>query len=310
MKSQWLFAIALAAIPSAFGAGSALPGTVNYVQGQVTLNGRTVSAVQNGSTTLAVGQTLSVGTGKAEILLTPGTFLRIGNGGAVRMVSSDLSDPQVEVVNGEAMVEVDYKPKMARLNVMERGADTQILKEGLYKFDAEQGSVEVIDGKASVAENGHSKDLGKGKELLLANADLKPVSVDTKSEDELYRWSSVRDGYLAQANEASARNVYVDGAFGPAWGPGWGLGWYWNPYYGTYAWLPGDGYFWSPFGYPFFSPAYIVYAPVVRFRGYPGGVGRVGGAAFVGGRVGAIAAAPRFSGGGVAGARMGGGGRR
>jgi hypothetical protein len=305
MKFKWLVAMALAAVPGAFAAGNALPGTVNYIQGQVTINGSPVAPVQSGSTTLAAGQTLSVGSGKAEILLTPGTFLRVGNGGEIRMVSSDLTDPQVEVIHGEAMVEVDYKPKMARMDVMERGADTQLLKEGLYKFDAEQGSVEVIDGKAAVAENGHSKEIGKGKEMMLASASLKPVSFDTKNEDDLYRWSSVRDSYLAQANYASAENAYVNGD--------WGLGWDWNPYYGTYAWLPGDGYFWSPFGYPFFSPAYMMYAPGIRAYGYRGlgragegtavlAGGRIGGVAA--GRVSGIAAAPRFSGGG----RMGGGG--
>lgn len=316
MKSKWLMVLVLAAVPSVFAAGDVLPGTVNYIQGQVTINGRAVAASQVGSTTVMTGQTLTVGTGKAEILLTPGTFLRVGNGGAVRMVSSDLADPQIEVVHGEAMVEVDYKPKAARMDVMERGADTQLLKEGLYKFDAERGSVEVIEGKASVAENGRSKDIGKGKELMLANASLKPVNFDVKNEDDLYRWSSVRDSYLAQANYATAENMYVNGG----WGPGWGLGWDWNPYYGTYAWLPYDGFFWSPFGYPFFSPGYVVYAPRIRAYGYGGFGGRPGpgAAAFAGGRVGGfaagrvggIAAAPRMSAGGFGGGRMGGGGRR
>jgi hypothetical protein len=304
MSSKWLLSMALVVIPGAWAAGGALPGTVNYVEGQVTVNGNPVAGVQNGSTAILAGQSLSVGTGKAEILLSPGTFLRVGSGSEIRMVSVDLSDPQAEVVHGEAVLEVDFKPKMARMNIMERGADTQILKEGLYRFDAEKGTVEVIDGKASVAENGHSKEIGKGKELVLTGDTLKATSFDAKSEDELYRWSSVRDSYLAQASEASARTVYVDGGWGPGFGMGWGLGWYWNPYYATYAWLPGDGYFWSPFGYPFFSPGYVVYAPGIRFRGYPGGVG----AAFVGGRVGSVAAAPRFSGGMAAG-RMGGGRR-
>lgn len=330
MKTKWLVAMVLAAVPSAFAAGMALPGTVNYIEGQVTINGRPMTSVQNGSTALAPGQILSVGTGKAEILLTPGTFLRAGNGSDIRMVLTDLADPQVEVVHGEAMIEVDDKPKMARLDVMEHGADTQLLKEGLYEFNADRGTVQVMDGKAEVAENGHSKEIGKGKELLLANASLKPVSFSAKNEDALYRWSSVRDSYLAQANYASAQNIYVEDGGGPGWGwgPGWGLGWYWNPYYATYAWLPGDGYFWSPFGYPFFSPGYAIYAPAIRrgygYRGFghagPGTAlagGRVGGLAA--GRVGGMAAAPRFSGGGfgggrmsggMAGGRMGGGGRR
>ncbi len=266
MKTKWVVGLALAIVPGVLVAGTtAVPGTVNYVEGQVTVNGKALSSVQNGSAVVAAGQTLSVANGKAEILLTPGSFLRVGNGAAVRMVSTDLADPQVEIARGEALIEINYKPKAERLDVREAGADTVLLKEGLYRFNADQKSVQVIDGKASIDENGHSKDIGKGKELALASATLKPASFNSQSsEDELYRWSSVRDGYLAQASEATARNVYVDGGYGYGYGPGWGLGWAWNPYYGTYAWLPYDGYFWSPFGYPFFAPSYITYAPIIR----------------------------------------------
>jgi hypothetical protein len=72
----------------------------------------------------------------------------------------------------------------------------------------------------------------------------------------------VRAQYLAEANQSTARTVYVSG------GGWWGPGWYWNPYFAMYSWLPGDGFFWSPFGYPFFSPRYVVYAPAItRFYG-------------------------------------------
>lgn len=287
---------------------TALPGTVNYIEGQVTVDGKPMTARQDGTVTLETQQILAVSTGKAEVLLSPGTFLRVGDGGQIRMISPELSNPRVEVLHGEVMVEVDYKPKAARLDIMEQKADTQLLKEGLYEFNADRGIVQVIDGKADVAENGHSKDIGKGKELVLTNAQLKPVSFNAKSEDDLYRWSDVRASYLAQANEASAQNVFVNGGLGYGWGWGWGPGWMWNPYYGMYSWLPVDGFFWSPFGYPFFSPGYVRYAPVIG-RFYPGGV-RAAGPGFIGGRVGSVAAAPRFSGGAAAAGRAGGGGGR
>ena len=217
------------------------------------------------------------------------------------------------MIHGEAMIEVDYKPKAGHMDVMEGGADTQLLKEGLYKFDAERGSVEVIEGKASVAENGHSKDIGKGKELMLANTALKPVSVDTKKEDDLYRWSSVRDGYLAQANYATAENMYVDGG----WGPGWGLGWVLESILRNvcrgYRVTASSG---ARSAIRSSRQVTLVYAPRIRAYGYGGFGGRPGpAAAFAGGRVGGvaagrvggIAAAPRMSGGG---GRVGGGGRR
>ena len=264
MKAQWWLALALVMIPSAQAARTALPGTVNYIEGKVSIDGNQLATQQDGSSALRSDQILDVGSGKAEVLLSPGAYLRVGNNSEVRMVSPSLADPRVEVVRGEAMLEVDYKPKQARLEVMERGASAQILKEGLYKFDADEGKVAVIDGKVSVQDNGQSKEIGKGKELVVTGGPLKPVSFDRKAEDDLYRWSDVRASYLAQANEASARTVYVNGG----WGYGWGPGWFWNPYFATYSWLPGDGFFYSPFGYPFYSPSYVIYA---RPRFYAGG---------------------------------------
>ena len=73
---------------------------------------------QDGTAALSANQTLSVGTGKAEVLLSPGTFVRVGNNSEIRMVSPTLANGSFEVVRGEAMVEVDYKPKLARLDVM------------------------------------------------------------------------------------------------------------------------------------------------------------------------------------------------
>lgn len=252
-------------IPQAQAARTAIPGTVNYVEGQVSIGNTSLNPRQAGDATLGTDQILSVSRGKAEILLSPGVFIRVGSNSQLRMVSPELVDPQVELLQGEAMVEVDQKMKQASLNVLQRGANISLLKEGLYKFDADEGKVQVIDGKASVSDNGQSKEIGKGKEIVLNGGPLKAEKFDRKSEDDLYRWSDVRSGYLAQANEASARTVYVNG-FG-----GWGSGWYWNPYFSTFSWLPGDGYFFSPFGYAFYSPRYIGYAPSIGRGFYPRG---------------------------------------
>ncbi len=278
MKTQWSLKVAgvvgaalgMSLVPQAQAARTAIPGTVNYIEGKVSIDGGQLNTQQAGDALLHTDQILSVDAGKAEVLLSPGVFMRVGSNSQVRMVSANLVDPRVEVLRGEAMVEVDQKLKQAHLDVLERGSDTALLKEGLYKFDADEAKVEVIDGKVSVNDNGQTKEIGKGKEVVLNGAPLKAESFDRKSEDELYRWSEVRSGYLAQASEATARTVYVNGM------GGWGSGWYWNPYFSTFSWLPGDGYFFSPFGYPFYSPRYVVYAPGFSGRGfYPRGGGVV-----------------------------------
>ncbi len=282
---------------------TAAPGTLNYFEGQVSIDGNAVNRNQAGYAQVQPNETLSTGVGKAEVLLSPGVFVRVGNNSGIRLVSADLAAPQVEVVGGEAMVEVDLKLKDARIDVLERGADASIQKEGLYRFDAEGTRIAVIDGKLAVTENGKSRELGRGKEVNLTAPKLEAVSFDPKVEDDLYRWSSVRAGYLAEANAATAHTINAGyGAGYGEYGPFTGTGWYWNPYFGFYSWLPGDGFFYSPFGYPFFSPRYALFAPRFGY-GYRGRYLARGGFAGRG-----VAMAPRgFGGGGFHG---GGGGRR
>src|SRR6185312_8871991 len=258
-KSRSLTYAALLALSGAAALGAqtvqtAVPGTINYVEGQASIDGRSLSAKLDRNTRLAPDQTLSTKDGKVEMLLSPGVFVRQGSNSEIRLVSDRLVNPAIDVIRGDAIVEVDQKLKDARIDVLEHGATASLLKAGLYRFDSDQNRVAVIDGKVRVSQDGQSKEFGRGKQVAVNGEPLKTVSFDRKAEDDLYRWSSVRSGYLAQANEATARNIYL------GYGPYWGAGWYWNPAFGAWSWLPGDGFFYSPFGYPFYSPGYAVYA--------------------------------------------------
>ena len=289
---------------------AALPGTLNYFEGQVSINGQVINRNQVGYAGMLPNETLSTGIGKAEVLLTPGVFVRVGNNSVIRLVSADIAEPQVEVVRGEAMVEVDFAPKDARIGVLEHGAEASIQKVGLYRFNSDTGQVAVIDGKLNVSENGQSKELGKGREVNLMAPKLKAVSFDPKVEDDLYRWSSVRAGYLAEANASMAQTFHA--GYGYGYGPYAGAGWYWDPYFDFYSWLPGDGFFYGPFGYPFFSPGYAMFAPRFGY-GFRGGYGYGRGGYLARGGFGGrgVAMAPRaggFSGGGFHGGGFGGGG--
>src|ERR1700682_4068867 len=161
MRKRWFlksvallaFSGASSVLLSAQTVRTALPGTVNYVEGQVSIDGKTLNAKQDGNSVLEANQTLSTGNGKAEMLLSPGVFVRTGNDSEIRMVSPELVDPTIEVVRGEVMVEVDQKSKDAQIGVLEHNATASILKQGLYEFNSDQGKIEVIDGKMKVTEN-------------------------------------------------------------------------------------------------------------------------------------------------------------
>src|SRR5579863_1470326 len=143
------------------------PGAVNYIEGQVSLNGQSVTARQVGSLQVTPGQVLETGNGKAEMLLTPGVFLRLSDRSAVRMVSPSIIDTRVELMRGEAMVEAAQVERENHLAILDHGASALIGKRGIYEFRADVPAVMVFDGEAHVQQADRTIDVGKGKELLL-----------------------------------------------------------------------------------------------------------------------------------------------
>jgi len=250
-------------------AAIARPGMVNYVEGNVTLNGQVLGRNSIGTAEVGPGQILETGAGKAEMLLTPGAFLRIGDNSAVKMITPSLIDTQVELERGQANVEVDQIAKENRLQIVTGGITTTLEKNGVYQFDATQPRLAVYDGEAVVRIGDRTVEVKKGKELLLVASATKPKprSFDRNQTGELYAWSKLRSEYDAEASQASAQTIFVNNM-------GWyGAGWYWNPWFDGWAFIPAYG-FYGPFGYGFFPPAYFAYGrPFYGGWGYRGRVG-------------------------------------
>lgn len=264
----------LAAILSApaWAANPALPGTLNYVEGKAAIGDQTLDSKSIGSVDLQTGQTLTTEAGRAEVLLTPGVFFRLGDNSAATMVSPNLTDTEIALNQGQAMVEVDDIHKDTLLRVQENGAATQLLKTGIYDFDASSGAVRVFKGEALVQDGDREVKVKGGHEFIVENANpsgkLKTTKFDKQAYEEtnLYRFSDLRSKYLADANMQAAGYYYPGGPWG--WS---GAGWYWDPWFWGYTWLPGNGFFLSPFGWDFYSPFWFGYG----YGGYPywGGYG-------------------------------------
>ncbi|HEY6488101.1 MAG: FecR domain-containing protein [Terracidiphilus sp.] len=248
-------ALAIAAIvlaPAAFGANVARPGTVNYVEGAASLDGQQVSDKSVGDVDLNPGQELTTAQGKAEILLTPGVFLRLDDNSTVKMISPDLTHTQVELEHGRAGIEVDEVHPENNLDIEDAGVTTQLLKNGYYEFNADQPTAMVFDGKAAVEiGDGKYKVVKSHHELaLVAGPNDKPLVKEkpagfdvNAARDDLYNWNSLRSQYLAEANNQIAGEY--------AGGPGFVPGWYWDPSMWDYTFI-GGGPFYSPFGWGFY----------------------------------------------------------
>lgn len=254
------------------------PGTVNYVEGAVTLDGQPLSSSAVGSKVMQPGEVLSTSNGRAEILLTPGVFLRVGHNSAVQMVTPELMKTQVRVTNGRVSVEVDSLYKQNNIEIAQDGVMTRLERQGLYEFNANDGLVRTYQGRAMVFGSGtRPVKVGTSHELTLpvtpaAGGDAPVGMQELKSRhfdrnraedgDPLMAWSRLRSHYLSQAN---AQLAYEYAGY-----PGFVPGWYWNPWGVGYTWLPGNGMFWNPFGWGFYSPIWMSYG---YYNPYYGGYG-------------------------------------
>jgi hypothetical protein len=252
-----LLLTALLSAAPAWATETARPGSLNYVEGQVSVANQPADAKSIGSVELEPGQILATGAGKAELLLTPGVFFRVGDNSSARMISPNLTDTEVELLHGNALVEVTDLYRENDLRVIEDGKSTQLVKNGLYDFDADHDQLRVFDGQAVIQDGNKQVKVKGGHEVSFNDEPLKSQKFDKKSfeSSDLYRWTSLRSSYLAEANVDAAR-TYVVG------GPGWfGDGWYWDPWFSAYTFIPGDGIFYSPFGWGYYSPGFVWGAP-------------------------------------------------
>jgi hypothetical protein len=248
------------------------PGTLNYVEGQVSIDGVALTSRAVGTTILQPGQSIVTRVGRAELLLTPGIYVRLGANSSVKMVSPDIIHTEVALQSGKADVEVDNIYKENDILVDQGDAQVRLLKTGLYAFNIPKATVRVFDGEARVVPIGNADDVKpitvKSSHKLVLNGELgKPVHFQKEgSQDGLYAWSSLRSEYLGEANEnVASEYADVDG-FSP--------GWFWDPAFAGYTWLPGDGMLFSPFGFGFYSPYYMNGGGFIYGRGgygYGGG---------------------------------------
>ena len=253
-----LLPVFLLAIPGLRGQEviSAHSGMVNFVEGQVRIAGHEVKLDGGVFPDVKVGQTLTTEAGFAEVLLTPGVFLRLDHNSSFRMLSNKLTDTQVEILSGSALLEANEILKDNRIVVRMGDSDTALVKRGLYHFNAEAGQVRTFDGKAQVSAGDKSTEL-KGGRTLLVDSSLSADKFDKKkSKGELYAWSQQRDYRLELANISAARGLNRHSLTTSMWA--------WDPWLTTFTYMPRSGYGYSPFGFSWYSPAtvWVVFQPV------------------------------------------------
>src|SRR4026207_928012 len=102
MKSMWLVvlvAVLLASFPvSAQPVISAKSGMVNYIEGRVYLADKPLELQPAHSPEVKGNSVRRTGEGRAEVLLTPGVVLRMGENTSFKMLTNRLIDTRLELL--------------------------------------------------------------------------------------------------------------------------------------------------------------------------------------------------------------------
>ncbi len=241
---------------------SAKAGVIHYTEGEVMVNDQAIVMKTSKFIDVKNKEVLRTGEGRAELLLAPGSFLRLSEKSAVRMESNSIMATRLTMLEGTALVEVLELQKTASLEFMVGDDTISIRKPGLYRLEMDSPAISVYQGEVAVNVKDELVRIGEGKWMSLTGDHLVARFDKKLKTDELVQWADTRAATLAMANIHSAQSVGNSLGSGQRLGAG---GWFYNSFYGMMTYIPfGNGIF-SPFGYGFYSPrtVYAIYNPPV-----------------------------------------------
>ena len=230
---------------------SAKAGVINVIEGDVAV--KRDKADWNKLITgdeLNKGDRIRTGAdGRAEILLTPGCFLRLAENTEFVLTDPSMFGFEIELSKGSAIIEASALDGPLKIRTSE--IDFSIIRVGLYRFNIK------ADGKAEVAvRKGRvvvANTIIKGdKKATIENGAPVIVALDKKAVDNFDTWSKGRAQTLIAANKRlSNRTMKRSLAFGFVSNM-----WIRDPACGCYTFLPYTGGFSSPYGwnYPVCNP--------------------------------------------------------
>lgn len=204
-------------------------GVVHYFEGKVYLSGQPLESRLGKFANMADGAELRTEQGRAEVLLTPGTVLRVDQNSAIRMLSNSLENTRVELLAGSAMLDAGEAAPGTGLTLIEQGRQITFPQAGLYRLDSAPARVEVREGEAQVAGIGSNPvPVERGMSLPLGEEALAQGSAPSADEprDAFDNWSRGREDSIAADNQIAANiqdpanqdsaNAPASGAYDPA----------------------------------------------------------------------------------------------
>ena len=188
---------------------SAKAGGINAVTGGTSVHSKGVMDWQQLTIkdNLESGDVVKTGIdGRVEMLLNPGSYLRVGENSEFELSDNSLDNLEVRLISGTAIVEATGADDTEMLvNITTPHARMSIVRRGLYRVNVlptdatelivRKGRVLLADSQTKV--KGGKKLIFSGSSFLIANLEKN----DKENLDSLDVWSQQRAETVAQANK-------------------------------------------------------------------------------------------------------------
>lgn len=185
---------------------SAKAGGVNSVSGRAMVRRRGDTGWQSltSKDNLESGDVVKTEAGGlVEVLLNPGTYLRLPADSEFEMADTSLDSLRVRLIRGSAIVEAagsDGSELMLEVETPQAGL--KIVRKGLYRINvAQSGRTEVLVRNGRVLVGPEELKVKGGKMVLLGGGSQEVAKLDKKNQDQFDLWSKERAETLARANQ-------------------------------------------------------------------------------------------------------------
>lgn len=262
---------------------SAKAGGVNAVTGRATMRAHGDSEWQQLTIKedLEAGDLVRTGSdGRVEMLLNPGSYLRIGENSEVELSDNSLQNLEVRLIRGTAIVEATgFDGAELLINITTPHTRMAIVRKGLYRVSVVPGNAtELIVRKGRVMLDGSHTKVNGGNKVVFSSTSVSVAKLRDadKDPDSLEAWSKDRSKTVAQANRGFTRRDMSLAMLGynSGWGRLSGI-WMYSAAYRCYTFFPFQMGWGSPYGSSYYNSMYGGYccgrSAYSGYNPWPGG---------------------------------------
>ena len=255
---------------------TAKAGGVNLVEGDVTISrvsGRSGILIKGDE--VQIGERVTTGNdGRAEILMNPGSYIRLAPDSSFEFASTDLDDVRLKMLKGSAILEV-FGGDGFHIDLSADTARFTLLETGVYRINATPNgpsTVAVWKGKLRAGLDS-SDSIGRGRIVSYDGKTYAITKFDRDDQDAFAMWSRDRSKELSKISATlrpdRLRDPLINSFYGGRWDlfNSFGL-WVYDPFFRSYCFLP-FGYGSSPYGFGFGRPIWYYNLPVAIYNQPP-----------------------------------------